>query len=222
MRIALTFVMSAVAALGAGITPVMAGSSTIVFRAGADFQTSPAEANPSGSWSYRQAVGSRRPLLNEFWTDQAFVPGLETWHGQQISMNERDKLPFVGVNTSGSDAHPFGIDWPAGALLVHPSSTNAVVIRWRSPGPGSVGIRAAVIDRDSNCGDGVSWVIRLRDQATVAKGNFPNGGSASVRSSAYRVETGSLLELSVGMGSAGNHGCDSTQVNLRIDLLPDA
>jgi hypothetical protein len=209
------------ASLAVPSAAVAATPDSIVYRAGAHFRTSPNEANPSGPWSYRQAIGSRRPLLDEFWTDQAFYPGLETWHGQQISMDERDKLPFVGVNTSGSDAHPFNIDWPAGALLVHPSSTSAVVVRWRSPGPGTIRIRASVIDRDNNCGDGVSWSIRLRDQQLVAKGAFPNGGSAGVRSGPYRVDAGSLLELRVGMGAGGNHGCDSTQVGLRITLTPD-
>ena len=220
MRRTLAIVIAAVAVLVVSASPVLAGTSTIVFRAGVDFKTAPHEANPSGPWSYRQAVGSRRPLLDEFWTDHAFVPGLETWHGQQISMNDRDKLPFVGVNTSGSELSPFGINWPAGALLVHPSSTRAVVIRWRSTAPGSIRVRAAVIDRDANCGDGVSWSIRLSDLA-VAKGNFPNGGSANVDSGSYRVTTDSILELRIGMGPGVDHGCDSTQVKLRIALVPD-
>ena len=147
-----------------------------------------------------------------------FVPGLETWHGQQVVSNEQDKLPMVGVNTSGTDQHPFGVNWPAGALLVHPTES-AVVIRWTSPMAGAIHVRAAVIDRDSNCGEGVNYAIQIGSRPHIARGNIANGGSARVRAGWYHVEQGSKLELRVGDGP-DHAGCDSTQVNLEIKLSP--
>jgi hypothetical protein len=201
--------------------PVAAGgASPIIFNARDDFRVSPNEANPSGPWSYRQTKGPGKPLLDEFFTDHFFVPGLETWHGQTVSTSIKDKLPFVGVNATGSDQQPLGIDWRAGALLVHPTDSD-VVIRWTSPMAGSIRIRAAVIDRDNNCGEGVNWVIQLGNQPPIAKGNIPNGGSIKgLRTGSYRVAVGSRLELRVGKGP-DHAGCDSTQVRLRIALSPD-
>jgi hypothetical protein len=198
-----------------------AGSPTLIaFNAREDFLVAPDQANPNGAWSFRRS-GSGTPLLRGFWTDQFGVPGLETWHGRQVSTGDKDKLPWVGVNASGQDLVPQGVDWPAGALLVHPGASRSVVIRWQSPKSGSVRVRLGLIDRDDNCGDGVSWSLRLLGQPTIAKGAFPNGGSASIRSGWYRAEAGALLDLRVRGGNGGDISCDSTQVRLTIALQPD-
>ena len=197
---------------------VAAAKSPMIYNARDDFQVSPNQANPSGPWSYRQRKSSgAKPLLGEFWTDHFLVPGLETWHGQQVSTSNKDKLPFVGVNRTGSDQHPLGIDWPTGALLVHPGRSHPVILRWTSPMAGSIRIRAAVIDRDDSCGDGVHWVIQLGSQPAIAKGDIPNGGWVTgLRTGSYHVDMGSRLELRVGI--RGTNSCDSTQVRLRIAL----
>jgi hypothetical protein len=194
--------------------------SQLVYNAREDFLVAPDQANPSLPWSYRHA-GRHTPLLAKFSTDHFGVEGLETWHGDQVSTSENDMLPWVGVNSTGEDLHPLGINWPAGALLVHPGFTRAVVIRCQSPHAGSIFVRAALIDRDESCGDGVSCAIRLAGQSAIARGVFPNGGSAIVRSGWYQVQEGSLLDLRVGVGPNGDNQCDSTQVRLRILLQPD-
>ena len=82
---------------------------------------------------------------------------------------------------------------------------------------GSIRIRAAVIDRDDSCGDGVHWVIQLGSQPAIAKGDIPNGGWVTgLRTGSFHVDMGSRLELRVGI--RGTNSCDSTQVRLRIAL----
>lgn len=202
--------------------PVAAGTaSPIIFNARDDFRVSPNEANPSGPWSYRRtAPNGNKPLLPNFSTDVSNVcgpsgEGQQVWFGPEVL-----DLPAVWKNTTGSDAFPCGAFVPAGALMAHPGNEHAVVIRWTSPIAGSIHVRAALIDRDDFCGEGVNWAIRVLGQPPIAKGNIPNGGLAKVRAGWFHVEQGSRLELRVGRGPDHN-GCDSTQVRLRIALSPD-
>jgi hypothetical protein len=212
VAIAVAFVLLVPAPVAAG------GGSPMVFNARADFRASPNEANPSGPWSYRRAAeGFRGPLLSEFGTDHFLIPGLETWHGQELS-TPGNKLPFVGVNTSGVDQHPFTIDWPAGALLVHPGDAGGVMIVWRSPKQGRVQIRASMIDRESTCGDGVRWAISAHP--VLASGVIPNGGTAKVSLGAIHVDLGDRVALKIGPGPNGDVNCDSTQIKFVITLTP--
>jgi hypothetical protein len=200
---------------------VVAGTpSVIVFDAKDDFRTFPNQANPSGPWSYRQRKSNgHQPLLAEFWTDQYLIHGLETWHGTVVS-RPGDAQPNVGVNTSGSDQFINGTSfWPAGALLVHPITTGAVIILWRSPKEGKVDVRASLIDRDATCGaDGFRWSIRRAQESPMASGLVPNGGSVKVSFAAIRVHRGTGIELRIGSGNSQE--CDSTQVRFRIALTP--
>ncbi len=203
-------------------SPVAAGApSTLTFNARGDFQAAPNQANPSGPWSYRQQLGNgSKPLLGEFWTDADFTEGLEMWHGDQISTSEKDKLPWVGVNTTGVEQHPVGIDWPAGALLVHPGYVEPVIVRWTSPEAGRIRVNAAVVDRDASCGDGVHWVIQLDNRNAIAKGVINNGGHVKVRTGSIAVVAGSRLELRIGVRQTNS--CDSTQIRFVIELTPSS
>ncbi len=96
---------------------------------------------------------------------------------------------MVGVNTSGTDQHPLASIGRL-ARTVHPTES-AVVIRWTSPMAGAIHVRAAVIDRDSNCGEGVNYAIQIGSRPHIARGNIANGGSARVRAGWYHVEQGS-------------------------------
>jgi hypothetical protein len=193
--------------------PAAAGGFSMIFNVKEDFRVSPNQANPNGPWSFRMRTSSgSKPLLNEFWTDHFGIEGLQTWHGQHISTSQKDKLPFVGVNATGTLQTPLGITWPAGALLVHPGATRQVIIRWTAPRTGQIRFRAALIDRDS-CGDGVHWVFQIGNQPAIAQGNLDNA-VVKVRSGSYVLTGGEHLELRVGI--RGTNSCDSTQVRLRI------
>lgn len=201
--------------------PVAAGtSSPIIFNARDDFRLSPNEANPSGSWSYRRtAPDGSKPLLENFSPNaEPCGPsgdGINSWFGPEVL-----DLPAVSRNATGSDAFPCGAFFPERALMAHPGGEHKLVIRWTSPTAGSIRIRAAVIDRDNFCGDGVDWVIQLGNQPAIAKGNIPNGGWVKgLRTGSYHVDVGSRLELR--LGPRGSNSCDSTQLRLRIALTPD-
>jgi hypothetical protein len=200
--------------------PVAAAGDPIIFNARDGFKLYPNQANPSGPWSYRRtAPNGSRPLLQNFSRNaEPCGPSgddINSWFGPEVL-----DLPAVSRNATGSDAHPCGAFFPAGALMAHPGGDHKVVIRWTSPKAGSIRIRAAVIDRDANCGDGVRWVIQLNNQPAIAKGNIPNGGWVKrLRTGPYHVDVGSRLELR--LGPRGTNSCDSTQVRLRIALQPE-
>jgi hypothetical protein len=225
VRLAIVTVVAGLALLVP--VPVAAGvAAPIVFNARQDFQVSPDQANPSGRWSYRQTgPGSLRPLLAEFITDHFAVPGLQTWQGTEVSGGDQDKLPWVGVNTTGSDANPLTVSWPAGALLAHPGTDEAVVIMWQSPKEGLASVRVSLVDRDPNCGDGFGWSIRRTHHRTLAAGSVPNAGSVSANRTGYPllagidVDPGTRIELRLDKGP-GDAACDSTQVKLTIRLRP--
>ena len=126
-------------------------------------------------------TGPGRPLLNEFWTNHALAPGLETWHGQEPTGNEQDKVPFVGINTSGSDVSvPHRLARRRFACA--PGFFGGRSDQMGQPDGRFIRVRSAVIDRDNNCGDGVNWSIWMSNQPPIAKGNFSDGGEARVRS----------------------------------------
>ena len=100
---------------------------------------------------------------------------------------------------------------------MHPSPAQAAIVAWRSPISGTVRIQGAIRDLHTACGDGVSW--RLASGAeTLAAGAIPNGGTQTIADHLGRVHVrvDEPLYFVVGPGAAGDHGCDSTGVDLRI------
>lgn len=219
-RTLVAMALSTMTLMAVGGVPVAAGgTSSITFNARDDFRFSPNQANPSGPWSYRRAApDGSRPLLENFSTSAQPCgesgEGIESWYGPEVL-----DLPAVSRNATGADAFPCGAFVPAGVLMAHPGGDDAVVIRWTSPMAGSIHVRATLIDADAFCGDGVQWAVRILGEPVIAKGSFPNGGSAKVRAGWFHVDEGSRLELKI--GPAGSNSCDSTQTNLRIELVPE-
>jgi hypothetical protein len=200
--------------------PVAAGGSAIIYNARDGFQLSPNQTNPSGPWSYRRsAPNGSRPLLENFSENaEPCGPsgdGINSWFGPEVL-----DLPAISRNATGSDASPCGASFPEAALMAHPGGKHQLVLRWTSPMAGNIRLRAAVIDRDAFCGDGVHWAIQLGHQPAIAKGNIENGGwMKGLRTGSYPVDEGSQLELR--LGPRGTNSCDSTQVRLSIALTPD-
>jgi len=200
--------------------PVAAGGgSTIYYNARDGFKLSPNQANPSGPWSYRRsAPDGSRPLLDNF-SENAEPCGpsgddINSWFGPEVL-----DLPAISRNATGSDAFPCGAFFPEHALMAHPGGEHQLVLRWTSPMAGTIRVRAAIIDRDAYCGDGVYWAIRLDNQPAIAKGRIDNGGwMTGLRTGPYPVDAGSRLELR--LGPRGSNSCDTTQLRLRIALTP--
>jgi hypothetical protein len=196
-----------------------------------DFRTAPNQANPNPDscgnqdvWYFMQGNGSASSTyrrLPEFISDTEHIVGLSQWQGTFVSTSVVDKLPAVGLNALGSTVRVRGITWPPGVIRVHPSPHQAVIVGWRSPVTGWVGVTGGVQDLDPTCGTGVTWSID-RGDATLATGSFPNGGAQLFQQG---TGGGGLSRISVSRGTflytildknGPDDGCDSTGLSLQI------
>jgi hypothetical protein len=152
-------------------------------------------------------------LLTGFGSEKFHIPGLESWWGQNVSIDEDDLLPAVGINATGHEVSPYNVHWPAGEVLVHPWRGQPVVIGWRSPVPGNVFVTGAVsLAQQPNCGDGIDWAFDIEGTA-LAQGTIQqlqhNTWSLKVH-----VSRGESLYFTVSPRTT--IGCDSTLVDLTI------
>ncbi len=104
-------------------------------------------------------------------------------------------------------------------IVVHPSPEPSVAIGWRSPIAGRVRVAATVADAHGGCGNGVAWSVELRRgglRRRLAGGAFGDGQKATIAPiDGLDVQAGDLISLVVGPRD-GNHGCDTTEVDLDI------
>jgi hypothetical protein len=149
---------------------------------GSDFRLSPGQANPnpdsygnSEVWYFMESATfvrdpSTYTMLPNFITDAFLIEGLETWQGTETSGGPHDKLPAVGINSTGLAQHlgSSTFSWHPGDIRVHPSDKLAVV-GWRSPIDGEVRVRGSIAAMDTGCGNGIAWFVD-NDAGTLAQG----------------------------------------------------
>jgi hypothetical protein len=159
-----------------------------------DFAVSPNQANPNpdgcgnaGVWSFLDSDPAWFPvhdaltyrLLPEFTASAFGQPGLEQWHGTVDLGGVDNKLPAVGINNTGSPQSILGIDWPAGAVRVHPALHRFAIVGWKSPVTGNVRVTGGVADLQPGGNDGIVWSVDYYDGSTtsiLASGSIPDGG----------------------------------------------
>ena len=206
----------------------------------ADFRVFPNQENPNrdscgnlGVWSFLESDPNTFPahtpstytLLPEFINDAFFIFGLEKWQGSVVSTSIKDKLPHVGINTTGATQFPRGIVWPPGVVQFHPLPNAFAAVGWKSPFDGAVTVTGGVNDLDNSCGNGILWFIDRFDgftNTTLASGSIPEGGSqnfqdgaGSVSLASVTVNEGDFLYFLVDPKSM-DHRCDSTGLNVII------
>jgi hypothetical protein len=109
------------------------------------------------------------------------VPGIDTWNGGSSSGPD-DYLPAVRFNTTGTAQQiNSSLTMPAGPVVVHPSSSQLVVVGWTSPVSGAIRISGGVQDIDAGGGDGISWLIEQ------GSSTWPAARSATVASRTSRT-----------------------------------
>lgn len=112
---------------------------------------------------------------------------------------------------------------PPRAIVVHPAADRRVVIGWRSPVDGRVQVEGAVQRTHAVCGDGVSVELQVR------RGRSRQSLAEATAKSADRVPLGPCESVAVRQGDMiclavaadGDHTCDSTRVDLRIEVGGD-
>jgi len=193
---------------------VVTPTARLVFNARKDFELSPSQANPSGAWSYREthSDGTRR-LLTHFDTSLSGTEGMEAWTDNNAYLSW-PWVPAVWYNNSGHDVSYM----PADGLFVHPSVDHAIVISWKSPGPGWISIDLTLTDRDAGGGNGVGWTIAKLRHLPAASGTIANGGSTQASVAHMNVREGDRIDLKV--NALHEQGWDTTQVELEVTFWP--
>lgn len=105
----------------------------------------------------------------------------------------------------------------AGMPHLHPSPTEAVVVRWTSPVAGKIRMLGKFADVDSVCGNGVKWWID-QNTTTIAQSLLSNTspGEGKVFDKSLTVAIGDEIKFIVGPGAGGNHVCDTTDLDVLI------
>ena len=104
---------------------------------------------------------------------------------------------------------------PPGRIVVHPRPERWIAASWQSPISGPVTVGAQVIDRHSNCGNGVAWKLRCAGR-TIRSGAIDNGGQAAIEPvRELQVRPGDMVSLIV-EARDGDHVCDLTEIELSV------
>jgi hypothetical protein len=137
---------------------------------------------------------------------------------ESVKVWRNGELPALIANASDQEVRIPGLIKPHG-LCVHPSPDQAAAIGWRSPIAGRVRVAPTVADAHGGCGNGVAWSVELRRgglRRRLAAGAFGDGQKATIAPiDGLDVQAGDLISLVVGPRD-GNHGCDTTEVDLDI------
>jgi len=220
-------------ALGAFAAAPVSAAVDPQWNLAADFRTAPDQANPNPDGFGNAAVwyfmrgstlapgpASYTPLAN-FISDRFHVEGLQGWQGDVVSVDEKDQLPHVSINSRSDNPEPLGIDWPPGTVLTHPLPDQTAVVGWRSAASGRVAVDGSLISRH-DCGDGVTWSVDY-GSTPIQAGVVPSGGAVTFGDasplSSLHVDQGDFLYFVIGPGPALDHNCDSTGMDVSITLL---
>jgi len=207
------------------VTATFATSCAQSWDLASDFRISPDQENPSRDrfgnlavWHYLDSASlARDPAtytpLSSFTTQFFAINGLEGW----LDPTAPSDTLHVISNATGSFQFPYDqVDWPDGAIELHPSYDRLVIVGWRSPITGPISVAGGVTDANASCGNGIAWFV-THDGTDLAGGVIDNGGAQSF--------AGGALDLAVTAGDFvyivldprdGDYACDSTRVDLTI------
>ena len=107
---------------------------------------------------------------------------------------------------------------PPRSVVVHPTRQRWVGISWRSPEELRAGVEARVEDSHPECGNGIEWVLKLRQsglERILASGSLENENRAIRPGQRFRLSRGDEISLLVGPRKH-NARCDLTRVDLTV------
>lgn len=107
---------------------------------------------------------------------------------------------------------------PPRSVVVHPTRQRWIGVGWRSPEELAVGVEARVEDSHRDCGNGIEWILKLRQsglERILASGSLENEERAIRPDQRFRLHRGDELSLLVG-SLKHNARCDLTRVDLTV------
>ena len=107
---------------------------------------------------------------------------------------------------------------PPGSVVVNPTRQQWVGVGWRSPEDLAVGVEARVGDSHLECGNGIEWILKLRQpglERILASGSLENETRDIRPGQKFWLRRGDEISLLVG-SLKQNVRCDLTRVDLTI------
>ena len=107
---------------------------------------------------------------------------------------------------------------PPRSVVVHPTRRRWIGVGWRSPEELTVGVEARVEDSHPDCGNGIEWILKLRQsglERILASGSLENADRAIRPDQRFRLHRGDEISLLVG-SLKHNARCDLTRVDLTV------
>lgn len=162
---------------------------------------------PANEGAVLKAVPS---ALSQRMTEIAGATELKGWGS--------DDTPWFGANAGENQVSTKGISIPAHSVAMHPGQNSDVVVEWKSPISGVVGIRGSLTHAQAG-GNGIEWWIAQDTSARrTLLGYGATNGSGSTELAPIKgliaVEKGDRLLLVV--GPKGDHRCDTTIVDFTL------
>jgi len=134
------------------------------------------------------------------------------------------ETPLIVANSSDQHVRVPGNMKPH-SVAVHPSPTLQAAVGWRCPAPVTARIEAKITHAHPECGNGVTWSLELRRDATRQRlATGISQGGKEVRAGPFEnlaLQQGDLVSVLVGPRD-GNHSCDLTTVDLVITSNGDS
>lgn len=184
------------------------------FDAVADFDTS---VNPAGPWSYGTFATIDDPGTFGTLAQQNSILGLAGFDGYTSGGSH-----IVASNTNATTISPGTPSYPAGSLILHPSSLGAqAVVRWTAPTTGMFDVMGGFFWTDligsSTTTDGSIYKNDDLEFTGAVKGSINLNAEFDLTLS---VIAGDTVDFVVGWGADSNFFYDSTELRATITDVP--
>lgn len=153
-------------------------------------------------------VSNVKVVLTEKTQRFAGQEGLWSLHAKGVAN------PSLTVNTRAEEARFSTIQMPPRSVAVHPGPQMPVSISWCAPQSEHVHVSARLKDLDPNCGDGITWALRL-GKRELASGVVKNGGVGEIELDGVDAKAQERILLIIRPGR--EYTCDTTGISLRIE-----
>lgn len=167
------------------------------------------------AWLEYLGVGAEAARLDGYITQKAmkaesydFIQGWVGADALSVMANSSDMHVRIPGNMK-----PHGV-------AVHPAPNRSVVLGWRSPVAGPLTVSGTVQHAHPECGNGVTFDLELRRGNTrqkLASGVAAGGTPVPIAPiTGLAIRKGDLITLVIGPRD-GNHSCDMTAVDLKLE-----
>jgi hypothetical protein len=180
-------------------------------------------------------IASARIIATNFYQNrienQSFQAGKEMDDSRYtVSQPLSDVTTLMGVNVDTTNPHnAYSMTWNPNTAVLHPGPEKDVVLSWKSPGPGTVDLKATLKDSQLNLGDGVTVSLEKKTPngtRVLASGMVAANGTLDLTRGTIvsAVSKDDLITLKVtakgSNGSALNSSGDATETAWTVSYTP--